>query len=146
MKYNLTLDFMALALQHAKEGNFHRASACLIQASREDDAVDALRIIEHSNSTALKASTAKVEAAKKVKASDEFDDSILDEDLRGDESDDAEIAEEVSDVAEEVGEVAEDVEEHEAAEEAEDDTEAVAKVMASFFRYAAKASKPAKKK
>ena len=140
MKYNTSLDFLALALAHAKAGNQVRAAKCLVQAARESDSNQALQIIEHSNGTAMRAlvaATKRAKAAKearKVRAAEDedFDDSIFDEDLReeGEEHEEAE----------------EDEEEAEEEETEEEETEAMANVMASFFKAAAKKTKAAPKK
>lgn len=99
MKYNKTLDFAALAIAHAANGEMAKAGALLIKAARSPDVEHGLAVLEASNALAFKtaqekaaevvaskkaAKTAKLEAAKRVaaatqvKAFDVGDDATID--------------------------------------------------------------------
>ena len=86
MKYNRSLDYVALAMVQAAKGNAVVASKLFAKAINSPDAQRAIAVIEASNSEAHKATVkAKIKAAstktRRIKASEELDDLIDDDEV-----------------------------------------------------------------
>jgi hypothetical protein len=71
-KHNRSLDYVLLAMSELHKGKPVLAARLFASAHKEADFVDAMKILEASNSQAFKAEQAAVTAKSRIKASDEF--------------------------------------------------------------------------
>lgn len=77
MKYNASLDMLALAVSAFNQGKIEQASVIFAKAAKHASAASALKIINASNTQASKASTSLTASiAKRVKAASGFDANI----------------------------------------------------------------------
>ncbi len=99
-KYNAALDYTAMALAATVDGQFEVAAKLLVQASKQKDAVMAVRILEVNNdqaytkATAAQSTAAKAgsKAAARIKASQQAKTQVRAFDI-GDEEDISDLTE-----------------------------------------------------
>jgi hypothetical protein len=71
-KHNRSLDYVLLAMSELHKGKPVLAARLFASAYKEADFVDAMKILEASNSQAFKAEQVAATAKSRIKASDEF--------------------------------------------------------------------------